>query len=50
MDELTFQTVKKICSCLYKPVVLNQFYIPYPFIEQDYQIYPQYTQCMVLIY
>ena len=26
------------------PVVLNLFYISYPFIRQDYQIYPQYTQ------
>ena len=27
-----------------RPVVLDLFYISYPFIEQDYQIYPQYTQ------
>jgi len=25
-------------------VVLNLFYISYPFIEQAYWIYPQYTQ------
>jgi len=28
-----------------KPVVRKHFYISYPFIEQDYQIFPQYTQC-----
>jgi len=27
-----------------RAVVFNLFYISYPFIEQDYQIYPQYTQ------
>jgi len=27
-----------------KPVVPNLFHIFYPFTEQDYQIYPQYTQ------
>jgi len=27
-----------------RPVVLSLFYIPYPFIKQDYQIYPRYTQ------
>jgi len=26
------------------PVVLKIFYISYPFIQQDCQIYPQYTQ------
>jgi len=27
-----------------KPVVLNRFYISYPLVKQDYQIYSQYTQ------
>ena len=27
-----------------RSVVLNLVYISYPFIKQDYQIYPQYTQ------
>jgi len=27
-----------------RAVILNLFYISYPFIKQDYQIYPQYTQ------
>jgi len=29
-------------------VVLNLFYIPYPFIKQDHQIYPIHS--IVLIY
>ena len=29
---------------LSRPVVLNLFYVFYPFIKQDYQIYPQWTQ------
>ena len=24
-------------------LVLNLFYVPYPFIKQDHQIYPQYV-------
>ena len=29
---------------LFRPVVLNLFYMSYPFIKEDYKIYPQYTQ------
>ena len=39
-----------IYTCCYpKPVVLKHFYISYPFIKQDYQIYHQYTQCCSFI-
>jgi len=32
-----------------RPVVLKIFYISYPFIKQDHQIYPRYTQwCLFL--
>jgi len=30
-------------------VVLNPFYISYPFTKQSYQIYPQYSQCYLYI-
>jgi len=33
-----------LCTLYHTPVVLNLFYISYPFIKQDYQIYLQYTQ------
>jgi len=39
-------TLRQCKDDLYEstPVVLNLFYISYPFIKQDHQIYPQYTQ------
>jgi len=43
---IVFQTVSTSTKAtnLVRTVVLNVFYISYPFIKQDYQIYPQYTQ------
>jgi len=38
---MDFSNLWKHC---YGPVLLNLFYISYPFIAQDYQIYSQYTQ------
>jgi len=37
----TFQTSLQLYP---SPVVPNLFYISYPFVKQDYQIYSQYTQ------
>jgi len=39
------------CFMGHRPVVLNLFYISYPFIKQDYRIYPQaqYTHWCSLI-
>jgi len=37
-------TVLRWTACVYVSVLLNLFHISDPFIEQDNQNYPQYTQ------
>jgi len=42
-------TIHLLTNDASKSVVLNLFYISYPFIKQDHQIYPQCAQCCLFL-